>query len=168
MRFTFLAPFRTDLNFNSVSMAANPGALEPTLEHVFKWYANNSTPGISLQSHRKASRSGQLYYSGLAEDALPSTVKPVFELILSNLLTFIKDCTGLSPPDPFLYIVICEAGAEMSENQALDLCSIGNFHGLHLRGMKMFHGLFPVVMLKGGLMNQHVCLFCQLNRIRIA
>ncbi|QJX02078.1 hypothetical protein HML84_07765 [Alcanivorax sp. IO_7] len=90
MRFTFLAPFRTDLNFNSVSMAANPGALEPTLEHVFKWYANNSTPGISLQSHRKASRSGQLYYSGLAEDALPSTVKPVFELILSD--EWVADC----------------------------------------------------------------------------
>lgn len=80
MYFTFVAPFRTKINFNSIGLAENPSQLASTIARVMDFYCSDPTPGVDIKSIWFQPESGQLHYASLNEDFLPSTVLPIYEL----------------------------------------------------------------------------------------
>ncbi|KAA1161559.1 hypothetical protein [Pseudoalteromonas distincta] len=85
MRFIFSAPFRTQINLDSISAVDSLDMITDILTETNKYLMNNFTEGIVLSSPWCSDSNSCLQYSSLSEDNLPLTAKPLIKMNITGL-----------------------------------------------------------------------------------
>lgn len=92
MRFIFSAPFRTNINLNSLMAMSNPDIVFKIINNTISSFTEFLPEGIRIKNQWKKHDNGELHYSSLDEDLIPLSAMPLFvfavspEIILSEIV----------------------------------------------------------------------------------
>jgi len=84
MRFYFSAPFRTDINLNSIEAARFPGSVEERLRLTEKAMVPHMAEGMQWAVPKPHDSEAVRLYSSIGEDSIPSIAMPLAQLRLTD------------------------------------------------------------------------------------
>ncbi len=92
MRFIFSAPFRTNINLNSLLAILNHNIVSGIINTKIEEFQDILPKGIEIKNLWKNNDNGELHYSSLEDDLIPLSAKPLFtfylnpEILLTDVL----------------------------------------------------------------------------------
>ena len=84
MRFFFSAPFRTDINLNSINAASSPASVDERLLQAARAIATSLSEGMNWEVPRLNDPRQDRVYSGIGMDSIPHIAMPLAQLRISD------------------------------------------------------------------------------------
>lgn len=98
MRFLFSAPFRTNINMNSLHAVNGAESVAAVIDAAVAASSPALPPGCAWESPWNQADRGELHYSELSEDCLPLTATPLMRLVVNP--GFVASATAVAGTPP--------------------------------------------------------------------